>query len=365
MFQPAGNAPGGQNGPGRPAGPGGPAGPGRPAGPGGPGGPGAPGGPGGPGGWPGGFDAPDAGSPGPSGPSGAPESGAPEAAEAPARSRRGRKGRAAAPSSDKAPKSDEEPQDRAEKAPQSRIGWSPYDEGPRSRAPLWFAIGGVLVLGLLGGGLALMWNADDPISAQTAAPRQTSAPLPSAPPGEFGFAAERSTDPEPISVKEIFGKKKKFSISGRSYEMTITSKDKKCTDGALGDDLQKALKSGKCTQLVRASFRDKAGKVIGTVGVANLKTSKSAAKVAKVGDTSNYVKPLAGKDSVTKQLGSGAGGAKIWTHGHYAIMVWFQNKDGTKPDKKGSKQLFAAIEDITKATVFKALDNRTLTGSPL
>jgi hypothetical protein len=255
--------------------------------------------------------------------------------------------------------------DDADKAPQSRIGWSPYDEGPRSRAPLWFTIGGVLVLGLLGGGLALMWNAGGSTTAETAAPRRTSAPLPSAPPGKYGFAESRSTDPEAITVKEIFGSKKKFTVSGRSYEMTITSKDKKCTDGALGDKLQKALKDGKCNQLVRASFRDKAGKVIGTVGVANLTTGKTAGKVAKSGNDENYVKPLAGKDSVTKFLGSGSGGAKIWTHGHYAIMVWFQNKDGTKPDKKRSKQLFQAIDDITQATVFKALDYRSTTGSPL
>ncbi|MBF8188493.1 hypothetical protein ITP53_22750 [Nonomuraea sp. K274] len=252
-----------------------------------------------------------------------------------------------------------------EKPPQSRMGWSPYDEGARSRAPLWFAIGGVAVLGLLGGGLALMWNADGPDTAPTAATRPTSVPLPSAPPGEYGFAAERATDPDPITVKEIFGSKKKFSVSGRAYEMTVTNKAKKCNDGALGDALEKALKSGKCNQLVRASFRDKDGKVIGTVGVANLTSSKSASKVAKAGDTDNYVKPLAGKDSVTKLLGSGSGGARISTHGHYAIMVWFQNKDGTKPDSKGSKRITQAIKDITSATVFKALDNRSVTGSPL
>ncbi|GAA3225324.1 hypothetical protein [Nonomuraea helvata] len=49
-------------------------------------------------------------------------------------------------------------------------------------------------------------------------------------------------------MKEIFGKEKKITVSGRSYEMTITSKDKKCSDGALGDALKKALKAGKCTQ---------------------------------------------------------------------------------------------------------------------
>nr|WP_152992575.1 hypothetical protein [Nonomuraea pusilla] len=252
--------------------------------------------------------------------------------------------------------------DPADATRQSRT-WSPYDEGSRSRGPIWFAIGGVLVLGLLGGGLAVMWNAG---GSETVAsrPTRTSAPLPTVPGGEFGFAEARTTDPDPITVKEIFGSKKKITYDGRSYEMTITSKDKKCTDGALGDRLQKALKSAKCTQLVRASFRDKPGKVIGTIGVANLKSSATARKVAKSGDTKNYVKPLAGKDTVTKYLGSGSGGAKIWTHGHYAIMVWFQNKDGSKPDSKASKLLTQAIKDLTKATVFKALDHRSLTGNP-
>lgn len=248
---------------------------------------------------------------------------------------------------------------------QSRIGWSPYDENSRSRGPLLAGIGGLVVLGLLTGGLVMMYNADEPVTAETTASRQTSAPLPSVPPGKYGFAASRKTDPDPITVKEMFGKRRKFTVSKRGYQMTITSKDKKCTDGALGDALQKALKSAKCTQFVRASFRDKEGVVIGTIGVANLSSEKQAAKVAKAGSSSNYVKPLPGKDEVTKQLGSGAGGAKISTYGHYAILVWFQRKDGTKPDSKGSKRISQAIVDITKATVYEALDNRALTGSAL
>ncbi|MFB4282967.1 hypothetical protein ACBJ59_47240 [Nonomuraea sp. MTCD27] len=280
------------------------------------------------------------------------------------RSRKERKGKDKEASADDGSTKEDAAGDTT-RAPQSKVGWSPYDEGKRSRAPLWAALSGIAVLGLLGGGLALMWNTDDPVTAETTAARQTSAPLPSPPPGKYGYAAERSTDPDPISVKEVFGSKKKLSVSGRSYEMTITSKDKKCTDGALGDALHKALKAAKCTQFVRASFRDKDGKVIGTVGVANLSSSKQASKVAKAGDTKNYVKPLAGKDTVTKFLGSGSGGAKISTYGHYAILYWFQNKDGTKPDSKGSKRISEAINDITKATLFLALDNRALTGSRL
>ncbi|WP_157252510.1 hypothetical protein [Nonomuraea typhae] len=242
--------------------------------------------------------------------------------------------------------------------------WSPYDEGPRSRGPLLFVVGGLAVLGLLVGGLVVMWNAGGPSPVSTST--RTSAPLPSAPPGKFGYAGERKTDPKPMTVKEIFGEKK-FTVSGRSYEMTITKSDKKCGDAANGDKLAKALKSGKCTQVIRATFRDKSGKIIGTVGVANLDTTPSAEKVASAGakgKRSVYVKALPGKDSVTKYVGSGSGAADIWTHGHYAIMVWFQNKDGSKADKKAAKKLAEAADDVTKATVFKALDGRSVNGFP-
>ncbi|TXK35832.1 hypothetical protein [Nonomuraea sp. C10] len=329
-------------------------------------GPGAPGGPGASDAFtpsnrkpPPGAPQPAANAQTPSGPPGDTPGDDPAAKE----SGRGRRGRAKSGKPDKTDKAEqaEKPDKSAEKTATPRQTWSPYDEGPRSRGPLWASLAGVGVLALLGGGLAVMFNADDP-AAVSSSERRTSAPLPSAPPGEFGYAGSRSTDPEPLTVKELF-KSKKITASGRAYEMTITSKDKKCDDGVLGDKLKKALKSGKCTQMMRASFRDKKGETIGTVGVANLSTTKNAARVAKAGDKSNYVKPLAGKDEVTKFLGSGSGGAKVWTHGHYAVLVWFQNKDGSDPDKTASKRLFQAAEDITKATVFKALDVRALTGA--
>jgi hypothetical protein len=239
--------------------------------------------------------------------------------------------------------------------------WSPYDEGKRSRGPLWFTLGGLAVLGVFVAGLVVMFKSGDSQQAQTEAAHRTSAPLPSAPPGKYSYAAERKTDPDPLTVKELFAAKK-VTVAGRSYTMTTTSKVKKCADGVIGGKIQKALKAGKCTQIIRATFRDKAGKVMGTVGVANLTSTKTATKVRSVGSKTDYVKPLAGKDSLTKSLGTGSGGTQIWMYGHYAVMIWFQNKDGSKPDKKGQKKLFQAVDDITKATVFKALDARTLTG---
>lgn len=245
----------------------------------------------------------------------------------------------------------------------ARQTWSPYAEENRSRGPLWFGIGGGLVMVLLIGGLVVMFNSGTPTPTDSDLGRQTSVPLPVAPPGKYSFASARTTDPEPLTLKELFPSKK-VTAGSRSYSMTTSSSLKKCADGAVGSKILKALKSGKCTQLVRATFRDKAGDLMGTVGVANLSTSANATKVRSTSSATDYVKPLAGKDSVTKVLGTGSGGTDIFMHGHYAIMVWFQTKDGNKPDAKGAKRITQAFSDITKATVFKALDARTLTGHP-
>ncbi|MFI6320789.1 hypothetical protein ACIBG8_24845 [Nonomuraea sp. NPDC050556] len=248
----------------------------------------------------------------------------------------------------------------AEAAPRRSEMWSPYDEGPRSRGPLLFVIGGVVVLGLLIGGLVWMMKSGSSTPSQQTAQR-SSAPLPSGPPGKYGYAESRTTDPEALTVKEVFGKEK-FTVDGRTYTLTTSRKDKKCDDGTIGGKLHKALKAGKCTQLLRASFRDTKGDILGTVAVANLKDTKTAAKVASSASDGNYVKPLPGKDKMTKYLGSGSGAAHIWSQGHYAVLVWFQFKDGKKPDKKSGKQLSQAADDVTKQTAFPALDLRVQSG---
>ncbi|MFI6811657.1 hypothetical protein ACIBG7_04570 [Nonomuraea sp. NPDC050328] len=258
------------------------------------------------------------------------------------------------------------PQEGQQQKQSQRQMWSPYDEGPRTRGPFWFIIGGVGVLGLLATVLVIMFNADAPTPAASET-RPSSAPLPTAPGGTFAFAEARETDPKALTVKELFPAKK-ITHEGRTYSMTTSRKDTKCAEAVEGKKLEKALKSGKCNMIIRASFRDAKGKVIGTVGVANLLNTKASEKVVAAtsgkGAREDYIKPLPGKDEVTKFLGSGEAGAKVWVHGHYAVLVWFQFKDGSKPDKKGTAQLFQAATDITNATVFKAMQSRSLTGYP-
>lgn len=217
-----------------------------------------------------------------------------------------------------------------------------------------------LVIGLVTG------CSDDggaPAAATTSAAPKPS--LPVAPGGTFGYAASRATDPDPLTLNEIFGRSR-FKSHGRSYKMTVREMEKKdCKDAVTGEKLQKALKAAGCNQLARASFHDAKGTVIGTVGVANLKTSKGAKSVAGAGagkERKDYLKPLAGDDDHTKELGDGEAYAGGWTHGHYAILLWFQFKDGHAPKKAELKRLYQAAVDITDATVFTALDTRSVRG---
>ncbi|MBG0827759.1 hypothetical protein HS041_08280 [Planomonospora sp. ID67723] len=262
---------------------------------------------------------------------------------------------------------DTEPKAGSRSAGRSRREtWSPYEEGMRSFLPTFVAIGVLVVLVAAGVGLALFVGSGDasPATAGSPPPAATAPVPPVKPGGEFGFAESRTTDPHALTVGELFGSRK-VRADGKTYQLTTRRADKKCKNAVVGSGLQKTLTAGKCTQLVRASFRDASGKIIGTVGVANLKTSSAAAKVVKAVSgkkLEEYLKVLPGKDSATKFLGKGEAFAGGWRHGHYAVLVWFQFKDGHLPTKNEAKKLNAAAFGVADATVTPALESRSLTG---
>ncbi|GAA3120768.1 hypothetical protein GCM10010466_09580 [Planomonospora alba] len=256
------------------------------------------------------------------------------------------------------------------KARAGKQAWSPYEEGARALLPTFVAIALVAVLIAGGVGLAVFASSgdDDPAGAADApapVPAATGPAIPANPGGVFGFAESRKTDPYKLTLDEVF-KSKKVRVKGQSYTMTVSRHDKKCKDAVVGATVQKALTQGKCNQFLRASFRDASGKVIGTLGVANLATSAAATKVVKAvsGKKSarEYLKVLPGKDKATKSLGTGEAFAGGWRHGHYAVLVWFQYKDGHLPSASETKKLNAAAFGVADATVTPALESRSLTG---
>ncbi|MCT9928635.1 hypothetical protein N5079_00225 [Planotetraspora sp. A-T 1434] len=241
--------------------------------------------------------------------------------------------------------------------------WDPDAPVPLWRRPLVLGAALLALIGALFLGLWVAARGDKPVRTVTA---PTPSPLvPSGPGGQYGYAGSRATDKAPLSARELFGKKK-IGEGAQSYVMTVWRKEKSCADGITGEKIAKALRAGRCTQLIRASFKNSKGTIIGTVGVANLKTSAAAKKVASAGgggERKDYLKPLPGKDDATKRLGTGEAYAGGWTQGHYAILLWFQFKDGHKPSKPELKRLYQAAVDITDKTVFPALDTRALTGN--
>lgn len=234
--------------------------------------------------------------------------------------------------------------------------------------PVAYSVTAVVLLGAAAGGLyavaqrnaAATSAVDDPSPAASAHVGLVR------PQGKYGFAASRKTDPTPLTAKELFPKVKVTS-GGRTYLLRARRVDKKCKDAVVGEKIQKAVTAARCTQLIRASFQDSTGKIIGTIGVANLSTSAGAKRVATAGaakERKDYVKPLQGKSGPTKALGTGEALAGAWTHGHYAVLLWFQFKDGHKPSAAETKRLNRAASEIADKTVFPALDTRALTGAP-
>ncbi|WP_066933582.1 hypothetical protein [Microtetraspora fusca] len=286
------------------------------------------------------------------------ESGAPPAADP----RDGRASASAEPS--RTERRGAEPS-RAERraAESSEPPWDPYGPVPFWRRPLVLCLAGLALIGALFAGLWVAASREEP---PRAAPKPTPTPPPvsPAPGGKYGYAGSRTTDKTPLTATELFGQKK-VTAGSRSYIRTKVNKEKKCADGVSGEKITKALKAGGCTQLIRASYKDGTGKIIGTIGVANVKTTTAAKKVASAGggkERQDFLKPLPGTDDISKSLGTGDAYAGGWIHGHYTILLWFQFKDGHNPSKTELKRLYQAALDITEKTVFAALDTRSLTG---
>jgi hypothetical protein len=145
----------------------------------------------------------------------------------------------------------------------------------------------------------------------------------------------RKVDPKPLTLNEVFSETR-FSEGGGSYIMTKRRTDRDCGDAVTGGSLEKALRKARCTQLLRATFSTTGGKLVGTIGIANLaseEAAQAAARAARGGR--NYVEPLRGSGN-TKRIGR-SGSSAVGTadvRGHYLILSWVQYPDGKKIAKK-------------------------------
>ena len=226
-------------------------------------------------------------------------------------------------------------------APVSRRRGGPTNRTPRARRRFsrfgWLVAALVL---LVGGGFAgyeylYQRHVDTPVSSPTAtnAPRS---PAFDKALGRWQHIGSRSADPQPLTIAALYPPQ--FSLNGTSYVRTAASATKTCSVAVFGADLQAALQSGHCTQVVRASYISGDGTMMGTVGVVDLISSNAAQKAGQVTGPQEIMAPLTGRNGPTKKLGTGTGVVQAEIKGHYLILMWAEYASLKSPSGEAQRQ---------------------------
>jgi hypothetical protein len=197
----------------------------------------------------------------------------------------------------------------------------------------------------------------------TTAPATTPTPTPSATLGPFGHIASRSADPLQVTVTQLFPVR--VTIGSASFIRTVSQHGKACAPAIVGSSLQAAVKAAQCTQVVRATYLSTAQKEMGTIGVLNLGSSKTAAHAGHAAGPANFIQQLRAKNGPTHQLGKGTGIEEAETKGHYLILIWAQFTSRHKPRTPAQrKQLEAFMSNLFQQTANVSLSNRMVDGTP-
>ncbi|GGQ19064.1 hypothetical protein BKA00_004770 [Actinomadura coerulea] len=251
-------------------------------------------------------------------------------------------------------------------------GPSGAPERPERRRNLPLIIGGAAVAGILliGGGVGLssMLKGDskpktEPTQAVSQQPQAT--PSPTQPVLAPVKLQSRTTDPAPLTLKEVFGKAS-FKTGKLKYVRTAAVAKKSCAGVVGGTTLAASLKKGRCTQALRATYALSNGSLVGTVGVFNLQTEAAAKKAVKAAAAKDaFLVALPGKGA-SKNVGKGEALGTSQARGHYVIMTWVQRPDG----KKISTKYHAAVrvfgtQLVKGSNLALALHYRETEGKPL
>ena len=188
--------------------------------------------------------------------------------------------------------------------------------------------------------------------------------------GEYCHIEYRTDDPTPLSVSELFPTIFLDEKDKTSFQRIGTRTDTKsyCADAVFGQDLVTALQSGKCTQLLRASYVAGSGKseIVGTIGVANLNTTNDAHYAGRVVGQNDFVAPLSTSKGIGSKLGQGTGVIESQYKGHYLILAWAEFANGDSPSTTAEQNQLERFEsDLIADTVNIDLSERMVNGKPL
>ena len=185
--------------------------------------------------------------------------------------------------------------------------------------------------------------------------------------GTYCHIEYRTDDPAPLTLAELYPPVVNNEASGghitSSFTLETTKLDTKCSSAVIGQNLITALKSGDCTQVLRASYLSGDGKIMGTIGVINLATTNEAHYAGKVVGQNDFIAPLATSKGVASKLGQGTGVVEAQYKGHYLILTWSEFVNGTTPSTTAQdNQLEAFNSDLVAGTANIDLSERMVQG---
>ncbi len=203
-------------------------------------------------------------------------------------------------------------------------------------------------------------------AAPNTTPAATQPGTPSASPtptGRWGHIQTRKTDPLKLTLHELFPVR--FKTSGSSYSRTAVKAGKHCSSAVLGGRLQSAVSAAGCSQVMRASYLAGNRKLMGTIGVLNLKTARMASRAGKATGPSEFIAQLRGARGPTRRLNKGTGIEEAEVKGHYLILIWaeFANLHAPKTTAQ-RKELVQFCTRLLKNTANVSLSRRLVTGRP-
>ena len=183
--------------------------------------------------------------------------------------------------------------------------------------------------------------------------------------GQYCHIELRTDDPAPLTLAELFPPAFVNETDHGSFTRAGTKLDTTCSNAVIGQDLISGLQDGNCTQVLRASYFSGDGKMMGTIGVANLSTTNEAHHAGKLVGTSDFVEPLTTTKGVTSKLGKGTGIVEAEYKGHYLIMIWAEFTSTNAPsDNAQDQQLQQFGADLVAGTANISLSQRMLNGHP-
>jgi hypothetical protein len=243
--------------------------------------------------------------------------------------------------------------------------------GPLRGKRLLFAALAVVAVGILGvAAYVFVLKPSSPASnANAQGPLPTSGTQPSAQAcvkqlGTYCHIQAATDDPVPLKSAELYPPAFTNEKDKTSYSLVSTKVDTKCANAVIGAALIKALQTGKCTQVLRASYVSGNNKIMGTIGVINLSTTNEAHYAGKVVGQNDFIAPLTSAKGVASKLGNGTGVVEAEFKGHYLILTWSEFVDGTNPTTKAEdNQLEQFSNDLVAGTANIDLSQRMVTGT--